>query len=159
MSGMPMQSPVGQATPMQLFCPQCGKPMRVAQEHVHATVACPHCRHTLEPWRLASMQAGAPPTTPYGAPSPYPSPWSGQYQPYGAAGFSWRNRWIAGTLAILFGVFGVHRFYLGFTGIGLWMILVTVFTAGTVTAIWGLVEGILCFVGAMRDVDGLPLSG
>lgn len=159
MSGMLFQTPVAEATPMQLFCPQCGKPMRIAREHVHGTVACPHCRHMLEPWRLASMQSGASPMSPYGAQPHTTSPWDAQHNPYGATEFSWRNRWIAGTLAILFGVFGVHRFYLGFTGIGIWMIIVTVFTAGIVTAIWGLVEGILCFVGAMRDVDGRPLSG
>ncbi len=72
-------------------------------------------------------------------------------------GYSWRNRWIAGALGVLLGAFGVHRFYLGFTGIGIIQIVLCVLTFGTVSGIWGFIEGILCFCGAMRDVDGLPL--
>lgn len=78
------------------------------------------------------------------------------------ATYSWRNRWVAGALAILLGVFGVHRFYLGFKGIGAIQLLLTVgsfFMLTWVVAIWTLVEGILCFVGAMRDAEGLPLRG
>ncbi|MBE9924842.1 TM2 domain-containing protein [Cellulosimicrobium cellulans] len=48
--------------------------------------------------------------------------------------------------AIFLGSLGIHRFYLGYTGIGLTMRLVSVlsfgFTAPVIT-IWGLVEGIL----------------
>ena len=139
-----------QAGVRQVYCPQCGNAMLVAPEHLRVAVGCPHCGEGIEPWRMASV---APGTQPLGG--------GGRLQ-YGSRGpgvYSWRNRWLAGALAILLGIFGVHRFYLGHTGIGIWMIVVTIFTAGTVTAIWGLVEGILCFCGAMRDVDGLPLSG
>ncbi len=76
--------------------------------------------------------------------------------------FSWRNRWVAGTLAILLGPFGVHRFYLGYTGIGTLQVLLTLCSAFVLTpvvAIWAFIEGILCFVGAMHDKDGLPLRG
>jgi len=85
--------------------------------------------------------AGAPPV--YGHPNAYD-------------GYSWRNRWIAGALGVLLGTFGVHRFYLGFTGIGILQIVLILPTAG-LSGIWGFIEGILCFCGAMRDVDGLPL--
>ena len=77
-------------------------------------------------------------------------------------GYSWRNRWIAGALALLLGPFGVHRFYMGFKGIGLVQLLLTVcsfFMLSWVVAIWAFIEGILCFCGAMHDVDGLPLRG
>lgn len=73
-----------------------------------------------------------------------------------------RNRWVAGALAILLGAFGVHRFYLGYTGWGLTQLLITVLSLLTLSwavAIWAFVEGILCFVGGMRDIDGRPLSG
>jgi TM2 domain-containing membrane protein YozV len=73
-----------------------------------------------------------------------------------------RNRWVAGALAILLGAFGVHRFYLGHTGWGLTQLLITVLSLLTLSwavAIWAFVEGILCFVGGMRDIDGRPLSG
>ena len=69
---------------------------------------------------------------------------------------------MAGALAILLGMFGVHRFYLGFKGIGTIQLLLTVGSLGflaLIVGIWAFIEGILCFVGAMRDADGLPLRG
>ena len=75
------------------------------------------------------------------------------------AGYSWRNRWVAGVLGVLLGGLGVHRFYLGYTGIGVIQIVVSVCTVFIVGPIWGFIEGILCFCGAIRDVDGLPLRG
>ncbi len=127
--------------PTMLHCPQCGQAMRVATEHLGVAVACPRCRQSLEPWRLIS-------------PTPVVSP--PQLNP-GVDGFSWRNRWIAGALGVLLGGFGVHRFYMGFVGIGIAQIVVTIITFGIVGPIWGFIEGILCFCGAMRDVDGYPL--
>ena len=91
------------------------------------------------------------------APPPY-APTYG-HGPLAPAGYSWRSRWVAGTLGVLLGVFGVHRFYLGYKGIGFLQIVVCCLTAGIVSSIWGFIEGILCFCGAMRDVDGLPLRG
>ncbi|MGB2985593.1 MAG: TM2 domain-containing protein [Phycisphaerae bacterium] len=132
-----------------IFCPRCGQAMRVAPEHIHTPVACPHCQKTLEPWRLVGVVT--PETAPPTAPPDY------RYRQPDWAGYSWRNRWVAGALGVLLGGFGVHRFYLGFTGIGIIQIVVTVVTFGTVGPIWGFIEGILCFCGAMRDVDGLPL--
>ena len=64
------------------------------------------------------------------------------------------KRIVAGILGILLGVFGVHKFYLGFTGTGLIMLLVTVlsiFILSPVMAIIGLVEGILYLVKTDRD--------
>jgi TM2 domain-containing membrane protein YozV len=74
-----------------------------------------------------------------------------------------RSRRTAGLLAIFLGWLGVHRFYLGFTGIGLLMLLLTVLSAGLLgplIAIWGIVEGILIFRGARsysHDAHGLAL--
>ena len=133
-----------------IYCPKCGGPMRIAPQHRHTTVACPHCRQALDPWRLAGLAPPVPQT---------PVAPRYTYDPNGAMPFSWRNRWIAGALGILLGGFGVHRFYLGFIGIGILQIVVTIATFGIVGPIWGFIEGILCFCGAIRDVDGLPLSG
>lgn len=134
-----------------IYCPQCGKAMLVAPQHVQTPVACPHCQHTLEPWRMvATMASGAaPPLTP-------PPPPAHGYGTQGAGVYSWRNRWVAGALGVLLGAWGVHRFYLGFVGIGITQIVVTIVTFG-IGGLWGFIEGILCFCGAMRDVDGLPL--
>ena len=71
-----------------------------------------------------------------------------------------RSRIAAGLLGIFLGPFGAHRFYLGHTGVGAAMLAITLLTCGfgaVVTSIWGLIEGILCLTGAMRDADGQPL--
>lgn len=138
----------GGPEPVTIYCPSCGQAMRVAPQHFQTPVACPSCRQTLEPSRIAG---GAVPVMPPGHAQQGPPP--------GFAGYSWRNRWVAGALGVLLGGFGVHRFYLGFTGIGFAQIAATVLTLGIVGPIWGFIEGILCFCGAMRDVDGLPLRG
>jgi TM2 domain-containing membrane protein YozV len=64
---------------------------------------------------------------------------------------------VAGVLGVLLGPLGVHRFYLGFIGIGLLQAAVTFVTLG-IGGVWGFIEGVLCLTGpVMRDVDGLPL--
>ncbi len=64
----------------------------------------------------------------------------------------------AGLLGIFLGGFGVHRFYLGFVGIGVAQIIVTVLTCG-VGSIWGLIEGILILTGSInQDAHGRPLK-
>jgi TM2 domain-containing membrane protein YozV len=72
-----------------------------------------------------------------------------------------KSRVAAGVLGILLGSLGIHRFYLGYTGIGMLMLLITVCTCGygsIITGIWGLIEGILCLTGSMMDAQGRPLS-
>lgn len=72
-----------------------------------------------------------------------------------------RSRIIAALLGIFLGPLGLHRYYLGYSGIGTLMLCITLFTCGVgaiVTAIWGFIEGILCLVGGMTDADGQPLG-
>jgi hypothetical protein len=107
-------------------------------------------------------------------PGPYPQ---GQYpaqfqqgpyqqgQPYGGYGYGsgypeQRSRLVAGLLGILLGSLGIHRFYLGYVGIGIAQIIVTFVTFG-LGALWGFIEGILILVGAesfRRDAKGVPLK-
>ena len=164
--------------PTTMYCTQCGQAMRVALEHMHVRVGCPHCREILEPWRVKA--AAAPPQEPLAPPEPEPPrPAPQPYEPLrpeppGAApspptvcggspppdwtGYSWRNRWVAGALGVLLGPWGVHRFYLGYVGIGVLQIVVTILTVGF-GGLWGFIEGVLCLVGAWpaHDADGLPL--
>jgi len=79
-----------------------------------------------------------------------------------------RSKVVAGLLGIFLGWLGVHRFYLGYTGIGLLMLLLSVFGGAAsfacipgsgcgIVGLWGLIEGIICLTGGMRDADGLEL--
>jgi len=101
------------------------------------------------------------------APRPKSQPIIPAYTSYPPAVYAGpqRSRIVAGIFGILLGWLGVHRFYLGYTTIGVIQLLMgTVlipFTCGVsiiAAAIWGIVEGILCLVGGMRDADGRPLS-
>ncbi|MFD1827657.1 MULTISPECIES: TM2 domain-containing protein [Mumia] len=87
------------------------------------------------------------------------------YGAYGAPGYGYvdpqaKSKLVAGLLGIFLGGFGIHRFYLGYTTIGVVQIVVTILTCG-LGAIWGFVEGILYLVGAngwKTDAEGRPLK-
>jgi len=78
---------------------------------------------------------------------------------------------VAGILGILVGGLGIHRFYLGYMGIGaimaaIWLIgfILSCIGIGIIplvgVGIWGLVEGILILVGQSpfdKDAQGRPL--
>jgi TM2 domain-containing membrane protein YozV len=102
-----------------------------------------------------------PPPPPYGYPPPgypgYPG-YAGAY-PGGYVDPMAKSKLAAGLLGIFLGGFGVHRFYLGYTSIGIIQIVVTVFTCG-IGSLWGFVEGILYLAGAngwTTDSTGRPL--
>ena len=83
-----------------------------------------------------------------------------------AAGPAVKSKVAAGVLGILLGGLGVHRFYLGYTGIGVLQLLMTVLfswiTCGMTAIaawIWGLVEGIMILTGSINhDAAGRPLK-
>lgn len=85
----------------------------------------------------------------------------GVMMPYGPAyGLSRKSKIASGLLGIFLGCLGVHRFYLGYTGWGFVQLCLTLLTCGygsMITGPWGLIEGILCLTGSMRDADGLEL--
>ena len=70
-----------------------------------------------------------------------------------------KSKLVAGLLGIFLGGLGVHRFYLGYTGIGIAQIVVTLVTCG-VGVVWGLIEGILILAGSSitTDANGQPLK-
>lgn len=81
-----------------------------------------------------------------------------------------KSRTLAGILGIIFGCFGVHNFYLGYTakaviqlcvsllGLVLCCVGIGVFVI-TGIAIWGLVEGIMILAGSINvDGKGVPLK-
>lgn len=68
-----------------------------------------------------------------------------------------KSKIAAGVFGLLLGGLGVHRFYLGYVGIGIAQIIVTLITFG-VGALWGFIEGILILTGSMnKDAEGRPL--
>ena len=129
-----------------IYCPRCGKAMRIAPQHADVPVACPHCSGVVAPRRI--LPDGPPPLPAYVRPAAADS-----------TVYSDRNRWVAGALGIFLGVFGVHRFYLGHVGLGVTQLVLGIFSLGIISAVWGFIDGILCFCGAIDDADGLPLSG
>lgn len=76
-----------------------------------------------------------------------------------------KSKIVAALLAFFFGYLGIHRFYLGYTTIGLIQLLCTV-VLGIITFgfsiivvwIWTFVEFILILCGNINDVNGQPLS-
>jgi TM2 domain-containing membrane protein YozV len=103
-----------------------------------------------------------PPMPPYGGQA-YGQPLPMPYVPL-PANVSPKSKIVAGLLGIFLGWLGIHRFYLGYNGIGLLMLLLTIIagpassgcTVGLVGT-WGFVEGIICLCGGMRDADGRDL--
>ena len=60
---------------------------------------------------------------------------------------------------IFFGVFGLHRFYVGKIKTGGLLLLISCLSAGSVGVIWGLYDLFtLLFTNKFTDADGLPLS-
>ena len=82
-----------------------------------------------------------------------------QMNPYGQQMMSNKDKTTAGILGILLGGLGIHRMYLGFVGIGLLQLVVSVFTFG-IGSIWGFIEGILILVqDDWTDSEGRLLKG
>ena len=73
-----------------------------------------------------------------------------------------KSKIAAGLLGIFLGSFGVHNFYLGYTGKAVAQLLITLLTCGFgafISSIWGLVEGILILTGSINtDANGNPLK-
>ena len=73
-----------------------------------------------------------------------------------------KSKIAAGLLGIFLGGFGVHNFYLGYTGKAVAQLLITLLTCGFgafISSIWGLIEGILILTGSINvDGAGIPLK-
>ena len=76
-----------------------------------------------------------------------------------------KSKVAAGILGIFLGAFGIHNFYLGYTGKAVAQLLLTLVgwilcgMGPIVAGIWGFIEGILILAGSIhQDADGNPLS-
>lgn len=72
-----------------------------------------------------------------------------------------KSKIAAGLFGIFLGAFGVHNFYLGYTGKAVAQLLITILSCGIlsfVSGIWGLIEGILILTGSINvDAEGNSL--
>jgi len=131
---------------------------------------CPNCGSAIKPGVQQCDRCGsAIQAQPYQAPpqQPHQQPQTVQQQqqyvqqvavPVVVANVTQKSRVAAGVLGILFGGLGVHRFYLGYAGIGILQIIVSFITAGF-GAIWGFIEGIMILAGSInKDARGIPLA-
>ena len=108
---------------------------------------------------------------PQGAYGPQPGyntpPGYGPVPGYGPPAYSGKSKVAAGILALFLGGFGIHNFYLGYTGKALFQLLGTLLSCGILALpifIWSFVEGILILVARPGeppwgvDASGMPLS-
>lgn len=118
-----------------MFCKQCGKPIDDVEE------LCEDCK-VAESAKTAE------------------TPVSGPSQSNGGttASSEGKSRIAAGLLQLFLGSFGVGRFYLGYTGMGVAQLLVTWLTCG-LGAIWPFIDAILILTGSVTtDAKGNPLK-
>ena len=77
-----------------------------------------------------------------------------------------RNKYVAAALALFFGIFGLHNFYLGYTGKGVAQVLISVLTFGIgaiAVMIWAIVEALQILTADYgtehhRDARGVELQ-
>lgn len=136
-----------------MFCRHCGAQINDnAAVCVHCGVAvgtgmnfCPSCGAQTTPGAAVCLNCGvslAPPAYLY----------QGQQ----------KSKIAAGLLGIFLGCFGVHNFYLGYTGKGVAQLLLTLLSCGVlgvVSGVWSLIEAIMILVGSINmDANGVPLG-
>lgn len=124
-----------------MFCKQCGKPIDDGQE------LCEECKVNAGANQAQAAQTANNNSNYNANPNVTTSP---------------KSKVAAGLLGIFLGSFGVHNFYLGYTGKAIAQLLITLLTCGFgafVSSIWGLIEGILILTGSINtDANGNPLS-
>ncbi|MDO4864399.1 MAG: TM2 domain-containing protein [Ruminococcus sp.] len=132
------------------ICTNCGVPVG------QGTNYCENCGTALQPGAAVCMSCGFAANATVKAPA----------MP-GA-----KSKIAAGLLAIFLGGWGVHNFYLGYTGkavaqlcITIGAIILSAITCGIATPlalispIWALVEGIMILCGSIKtDANGIPLA-
>jgi len=68
-----------------------------------------------------------------------------------------KSKVVAILLAFFLGPLGIHRFYLGHTGTGIAMLLLSILTCGlgvAITYVWSIIDLVMIATGALRDVSG-----
>ncbi len=154
-----------------MFCAKCGN--EVSEE----VKFCPNCGQPKEGAESYSQPEQYTNQTPYNGQTVYngQSQYSGQgngqgqynngynqHQSYNQGAYNpmteQKSKVVAGLLQLFLGGFGAGRFYLGYTGIGVAQLLVTLFTCG-IGGLWPFIDGILILCGQVpNDANGIPLK-
>ncbi len=123
-----------------VVCVSCGVPPRNGKKF------CQNCATPTDPAAEICTKCGVRLATPLPATPP-------------------KSKMAAGLLGIFLGALGIHRFYLGYVGIGvaqLVLCLLGIVTCGISSAaawLWGLIEGIMILTGSInKDAEGKPLA-
>jgi TM2 domain-containing membrane protein YozV len=122
--------------------------------------------------QFSGSEGGTPPPPPPGYPPPYqpqagyppPGAYYDPAAPYGRHPFtgeplSDKSKVVAGLLQLigLFGLVGIGRIYLGYTGLGIAQLVVGIVTCGIGAVVWGIIDAILLLTDKVRDPQGRPL--
>jgi TM2 domain-containing membrane protein YozV len=106
-----------------------------------------------------------PPPGQYGPPpGQYPSAYMDPAAPFGrhpmtGEPLSDKSKVVAGLLQLLglFGLVGIGRIYLGYTGLGVAQLVVGLITCGIGAVIWGIIDAVMMLTDKVRDPEGRPL--
>ena len=132
-----------------MFCKNCGNEMdQIAAVCVKCGYGkgkgnkfCPNCGSELEPNAQFCVKCGV-----SVAPEQQINP------------LNQKSKIAAGLLGIFLGGFGIHNFYLGYTGKAVGQLVLTICSCG-IGGIWGFIEGILILCGNINtDANGVPLK-
>ena len=100
----------------------------------------------------------------YPPPDQYPPAYMDPAAPYGrhpltGEPLSDKSKIVAGLLQLigLFGLVGIGRIYLGYTGLGVAQLVVGLITCGIGAVVWGIIDAVLIFTDKVRDPEGRPL--
>ena len=100
----------------------------------------------------------------YPPPDQYPPAYMDPAAPYGrhpltGEPLSDKSKIVGGLLQLigLFGLVGIGRIYLGYTGLGVAQLVVGLITCGIGAVVWGIIDAVLIFTDKVRDPEGRPL--
>lgn len=110
--------------------------------------------------------APPPPAYGYGQPAPgygHPGPGPAAGAGLAPAAAPYKSKAVAALLCFFLGGLGIHRFYTGQVGLGLALLLTTLFLGWTIvwlgiTFVWVMVDLVLILTGSVRDQWGRPLA-